>query len=143
MHGIAMENAKEKDVQILQRRILGKGCTSFLGSAVFISSYSFFKHIQYVGQKPVAVFGQGIFPFEERPVIEQCALIHGIDVHQLCGRAAACKFSAFQSGFNDLGDPLEIEAFFVGQGFLVFGYQLGRIQGSKQFDIDTVFDHVK
>ena len=75
-----------------------------------------------MGQKPVAVFGQRIFPFEKRPIIKKCTLIHSIDVHQFAGAAAVFKFPAFQSGFNDLGDLLKIESLFIGQGFLVFGY---------------------
>lgn len=99
------------------------------------------ERVQNMGEQLVAAGGQGEFSLEQCPVVQKSPLIHGVDIHQLSGRRCVGKLSAVQPLLDQLGEPLEIEPLFVGEGFFVLGDQLGGVQVSQQVEIHTVLDH--
>ena len=94
-------------------------------------------------QQFIAVLSQGVFPFAERPVIEQCALVHGVDLQQLLSRAGGVELPGLNGGGDSFGQPCEIVALILEQRTLILCYKLGRVEGSHQIYINTCLYHIE
>lgn len=99
--------------------------------------------VQHMGQQPVAFLCQGEFPLEQGPIVQEGALVHGVDVHQLGGGGGGGELPAIQPFLEKLGDPLKIKSLFVGERFLVLGNELGGVQIGQQMQIHAALDHEK